>query len=54
MYQRKTIDVYDIVWNGEVVDETEDRKNAIYLKNEYNMAFGGGCSIKKTRQNKGV
>lgn len=50
MYQRKTKDVYQIIWNGEVVDETEDRQNARYLKNEYNIAFKGGCSIKKTRE----
>ena len=36
---------YLIVWKSEVVDETTSKKNAQYLRSEYNMAFGGGCSI---------
>ena len=50
MYVRKTKDVYCIMFQGEVVDETDDRQNARYLLKEYNMAFKGGCSIKKTRE----
>ena len=50
MYVRKTKDVYCIMFQGEVVDETDDRQNARYLLKEYNMAFKGGCSIKKTKE----
>ena len=39
MYIRKTKDIYILFWNGEEIDETESRADAIYLKNEYNMAF---------------
>lgn len=48
-YQRKTQDVYFIIWNGEEVDEFETRKEASEMRKEYNMAFGGGCSIRKKR-----
>lgn len=50
VYQRKTKDVYVIMWNGEEVDSTEEWSNAKYLRDEYNMAFKGGVSIKKQRQ----
>jgi hypothetical protein len=33
-----------LVWQGEIIDETEDRQNAVYLVGEYNMAYGGGVS----------
>lgn len=41
MYVRKTKDVYILIWNGEEIDETESRADAIYLKKEYNTAFHG-------------
>lgn len=49
MYQRKTKDVYEIWWNGECVDEAATISDARYLRNEYNLAFQGGCSIRKRR-----
>lgn len=42
---------YDIIWKREVVDTADDRKEAEYLRTEYNMAFGGGCTIKKNNSN---
>lgn len=48
-YERKTKDVYTIIWNGEEVDEANDKATARYLLKEYNLAFNGGCSIKKRR-----
>lgn len=49
MYERKTKDIYILMWNGEEIDETESRENAIFLKTEYNAAFRGGVTIKKRR-----
>jgi hypothetical protein len=48
-YQRKTKDVWFIIWNNEDVDEFEDRKEARAMLKEYNLAYNGGCSIKKKR-----
>ena len=36
---------YKLYWNGEVVDQTNDYDSALYLLNEYNMAYGGGVTI---------
>jgi len=38
--------------NTEEIDETEDRKDAVYLRGEYAMAYGAGwaISIKKIRR----
>lgn len=52
MYERKTKDIYVLMWNGEEIDETESRANAIFLKKEYNLAFHGGVTIKKKRVKK--
>lgn len=30
----------DLVWNGEVVDSASSKKEAQFLKNEYEIAFG--------------
>lgn len=30
----------DLVWNGEVVDYASSKKEAQFLKNEYEIAFG--------------
>lgn len=49
MYIRKTKDIYILFWNGEQIDETENKNDAVYLKNEYNTAFRGGVTIKKRR-----
>ena len=48
-YQRKTQDVYYIIWNNEEVDQFSTRKEAIAMKKEYNLAFNGGCYIQKKR-----
>jgi len=50
MYKRKTKDVFEIRWNGECVDSAETLKDARYLRQEYNLAFKGGVSIKKRRE----
>jgi len=48
-YQRKTKDVYFIMWNGEEIDQAETRQESRYLVKEYNISFKGGCSIKTKR-----
>lgn len=52
MYVRKTKDIYILLWNGEEIDETESRADAIFLKMEYNVAFHGGVTIQKRRVKK--
>ena len=48
-YERKTKDMYFIIWNNEEVDEFETRKEAREMLKEYNMAYGGGCEMKRKR-----
>ena len=38
---------YKIIWKNEVIDYAETISEAIYLKNEYNLAYGGGVSVKE-------
>lgn len=50
-YQRKTKDVYRIIWNGEVVDAFDTRKEAMEMLKEYKMAYhGGSFSIVAARE----
>jgi len=48
-YQRKTKDVFLIIWNGEEIDEFDNRDEARRMRKEYNLAFRGGCWIQKKR-----
>jgi hypothetical protein len=48
-YQRKTKDVFLIIWNGEEIDEFGTIQEAREMRKEYNLAFRGGCSIKCKR-----
>jgi hypothetical protein len=41
---------YIIKWKGENIDEFEDKESAYYCLNEYNLAFKGGCTIKKVKE----
>lgn len=52
MYTRKTKDIYILFYNGEEIDDADDRATAIYLLKEYNLAFHGGVTIKKKRVKK--
>ena len=45
---------YEIRWNKETVDETDDLVNARYLCREYNLAFHGGARIYDTRRRRYV
>ena len=40
--------MYYLVWKGEIIeDNIETKEEAIYLKNEYSLAFGGVVIIKR-------
>lgn len=43
---------YAIMYKGEEVDSADTRKEAYSLRGEYNMAFGGGCTIKQVSYNR--
>lgn len=40
---------YKLVWKGEEIDTAETKEEALYLKNEYNLAYGGGVTIKTNK-----
>ena len=37
--------MYDLIWNGEVIDTAETYGDAVYLQNEYTIAYGGMVTI---------
>lgn len=39
--------MYILIWKGEEIDTADTMKEAIYLKGEYQMAYGGIVTIKK-------
>ena len=39
-------ETYKIIWKNEVVDEASTYDEAKFLQREYNLAFGGGATIK--------
>ena len=41
---------YLIIWRGETVDSFDTLNEAREMMSEYNMAFGGGCSIREGRE----
>ena len=41
---------YKLFWKGEEIDSTNSEKEAHFLLSEYNMAYGGGVSIKESKQ----
>ena len=54
-YQRKTKDVYKLVWRGEEIDSFDTFKEAKEMKTEYELAFhSGGISIEKGRERIGI
>ena len=50
MYQRKTRDVYKLVWNGEVIDSFNTLKEAREMKKEYELAYHSSITIKPGRE----
>lgn len=38
--------MYKLYWKGECIDTADTREEAEYLQGEYNLAYGGGVSIK--------
>jgi hypothetical protein len=42
--------MYYLVWNKEVIEENiETKEEALYLKKEYSIAYGGIVTIKKDK-----
>lgn len=39
--------VYNLFWKGENIDEADTKKEAEFLRGEYNLAYGGGVSIRQ-------
>ena len=39
--------MFKLVWKGEVIDEFDTRDEAEAMRAEYNLAFGGGVTIKE-------
>jgi len=42
--------MYLLIWKNEIIDEAKTMQEAKYLKGEYDLAYGGGVTIKN--QNK--
>ena len=49
-YQRKTKDVYKLIWNGEEIDRFDTLKETREMKKEYEFAYHSGVTIKKGRE----
>ncbi len=44
---------YKLVWRGEIIEEDiQDFEEAKRLRTEYNIAFGGGVTLRKQRSKK--
>ena len=43
---------YTLKWKGEEIDTAETREEALFLKTEYNLAYGGGVTIVSTSTEK--
>jgi len=41
--------MYELIWKGEVIDSADTKKEAEYLRGEYQMAYGGVVTIKKVK-----
>lgn len=49
-YQRKTKDIYNLVWNGEVIDSFDTLKEAREMRKEYELAYHSSVTIKSGRE----
>lgn len=49
-YQRKTKDVYRLIWNGEEIDNFDTLKEAREMKKEYELAYHSSVTIKRGRE----
>lgn len=41
--------MYILIWKGEEIDTADTMKEAIYLQREYQIAYGGIVTIKKSK-----
>ena len=53
-YQRKTKDIYRLIWNGEEIDSFDSMKEAKEMKKEYELALHGSVSIRTGRERIGA
>ena len=37
---------YYLKWKGEIIDEFDTKEEALKMQTEYNIAYGGGVTIK--------
>lgn len=49
-YQRKTRDVWQLIWNGEIIDSFEHYDEAKAMRKEYEMAYHSEVRIKLGRE----
>ena len=42
--------MFDLIWNGEVIDTFSTRDEAEKMQAEYNMAYGGGVTVVKSEE----
>ena len=49
-YQRKTKDVYGLIWNNEEIDCFNTLKEAREMQKEYELAYHGTVTIKVRRE----
>ena len=39
--------MYKLIWKNETIEENLTMEEAIYLRGEYSLAYGGGVTIKR-------
>ena len=49
-YQRKTRDVYRLIWNDEEIDSFDTLKEAKEMRKEYELAYHSSVTIKRGRE----
>lgn len=49
-YKRKTKDVYNLIWQGEVIDSFDTLKEAREMRKEYELAYHSSVAIKTGRE----
>ena len=45
LLSRDIIIMYYLMWNNEIIDSTDNYRDACYLQGEYQMAYGGIVDI---------
>ena len=45
--------MFVLVWKGEEIDQFETRAEAEEMRNEYNLAYGGGVTVEYAEEDDG-